>query len=218
MEYNIGYETMNVATGINVRSHLNLLYEYIISKRDKECQLSLYDRDIEEMWWREDFDERLIHKTVVALCEISCCFKYPFSKRGVISYENIIDIGVHQKMLQIHIRLDTFTNHIYFCEMHVSDFYKFIYGKRVVLVNYRYIIYRGNFEPSNYILSNYTIFADDSDIAWMFQVLDRIILLHLIRDNVRHRYDFLKENESLKELPIELIDIIIDYAKHKSLE
>jgi hypothetical protein len=209
---------MNVATGINARSHLSLLYEFIIVNQDEECLLPLYDRDIEEVWWREDFDERLIHRTVVALCEIARCFKYPFSKAEVINYENIINIGVNQRMLQIHILLDTFTHHIYFCEMHVSDFYRFIYGMRVVLVNYKYIIYRGDFEPSNYILSNSTIFADDFDVARMFQSLNHIGLLHLIRDDVRNRYNFLKENESLRELPIELIDIITDYAKQRFLE
>jgi hypothetical protein len=69
-------------------------------------------------------------------------------------------------------------------------------------------------------LSQYReIFCGDDEILRMFTVLDdNNILIESFRQDLMHRYDFLKKNESLGTLPFELIEMVIDYSKHGNLE
>jgi hypothetical protein len=193
------------------RSHLNLLYEFITYRGN---ELPPFHIDIEQAWFGDGLiNKELIDKTIWALSGIASCFKHLISNKKIVSYENLINIGPDQRILGIHILLDEFTRHTYFCYMHISIFYRFIYGLTSP-TDHKYIIYVVDFEPSNYILSDDMIYANDFALAQMFQCLNNIALMHLIRKDVEHRYDFLKKNESLKALPFELIEMVIGYANH----
>lgn len=197
-------------------SLLSALYSFILTKQRGD--IPLYNDEISH-WWKQGniVDEYHVYKTYVAIRGAIVWFRHLLSNNAVIYCENITEISNTNRVIKMGILFDDRGRYMFNINMQVSDFYNFIYGNFTSDADKYNIDLYGRTEKELSLIQDGNVVCDDIDLQYMFQMIpntEHIEFFTLLKQDIAHKYDCLKQLDCLECLPLELIELIQEYANH----